>query len=292
MDYFNHPAASSGRLKNIFKSPKYAFIKQDTDEGRKSYFDIGHAFESMLISKYTDYKDITVPQQDSIPIPGDSIYRIFKTYVNMYPNGADNKEEELHKLCNEHSFYMNRRKDDHTLDKRLDLLREHYPYLDHMLDTQGKIILTDKEYDLCKTMTDWVLLSPLNEYLQQGQIEYQYADVYRYKTEQFKILPDIIYNNDTIIDLKTTGELPYKYAEVIHKNGYDFQVNYYAAILGMIRQREYKTKILITSKKDPTEPVLFDIPKIDIIPYLERFIQIQNGDTRDYPSSFIQYEIQ
>lgn len=268
--YYEHSSISQSQLKSLLISPK-AFTNEREAElyfEEKTHFIIGSAVDCMLTQSMEIYNQ-TYHVSNLNSKPSDTIKSIinmvFDNAVQHYGSRLGNINSEDYKeliidACDNHAYQS--RWSEQT---RINKICENYEYWEDLKASQGKIVLSQEEFNLINTI---VMSLRTNEatsvYFNAPEIHYQVPIYFEYMDVGCKALLDMVIFDrkaKTIqpIDIKTMGDYTITFPKSLRRRRYDIQAAFYTEALKYLYP-DYTIlpfKFIVESTTDPGQPLVF-----------------------------------
>ena len=273
--YFQNNAVSQSLLKQYLMHPRLIHKESEPDlyYGEDRHFTKGSLVDLIVTGNWED----TVPNVYHVV---DESIKLSDTVRSILHRTFDiEKESSLEGInfaslvtaCNEHSFYMNRYKEDVPAEEDWrvkTILKDENSlnYWNELYNSQGKILLTNDEYEKSFMVANSIINDKYTyPFFSDMEAVYQkefYTD-YDLADGTFPIpikgLCDVIFLDHKngikyITDIKTTAAHLANFNKSIFKFRYDIQVSFYkelAALCGFYPEYETKTQIFASSYADP-----------------------------------------
>jgi len=252
-EYFNNAAYSSRDLRSVMHSIRGFRTKQQSElfYEEKSYNIIGSMteilFADMLLNTFEF--DSLFYVDKIMQKPSDTVKSILHRTYNLVTQG----EELAHAMylsCDEHEYFMNRRKDDYTEDKRsIELFENNKVYYEMLESSGGRQIISLKEYDDSILMANALMKNNLVREVLEGKLYYQQPLFAQIEQVPLKRLPDFITSN-RIWDMKTTSDRTVDFERSIKRYRYDFQVVLYYLLAQMNDMKMENPGFIVINKTD------------------------------------------
>lgn len=269
-NYYNTVALNQSKLKKLQYGPDY-FLKED-EENNADYFIIGSALDCLLTHEYDFNEEFVVCDiEEPGQVVKDIVTEVFKQKQKLNVDWGLEKFKGLIESIIEMNGYFNSNWKMET--KVNEVLKKGTDYFNKLVFSNGKKILSTKNYELVKTMRNSIentkSCSIFNKDISKEEKNlnmvyiFQAPKYFSYKGFECKALLDVlIIDHDkkevSIVDLKTTSKRVVDFAEPFFKFGYDIQLAWY----GLPIKEEYKDynisyKMIVESTTFPGNPCCF-----------------------------------
>jgi hypothetical protein len=248
--YFASDALNQSSIKTILKKGMQYYLanrdKQVEDDDlyyeEKTHFVIGKAVDVKTTGTDEDFeRDFYLT--NLLKKPGATAMSILRLAFDMVSQETETPlpigyyQEHIHTACNREEYYMNRAKLDYREDKRVfEIISKGEEYWKELVDSRGKQILTEQEYECVKTVVFYFMNHPHTAHLFQERegidIVYQFPIYWVYEGVQCKGLIDMLiidHNRKMLlpIDIKTIGDYVMNFYKAVETRRYDIQACYY-----------------------------------------------------------------
>lgn len=230
MNYRNHPAISQSRLKRIINHPK-SYRENKPLQGAS--LSMGSLVDCLVLTP-DEFND-TFYLSKELEVPS-AIKEIWKSYYKECEtfNNFDVNDESL-LLTARNLDYRSKNKDEVVLQH----VKKHEEYFQAMVDSNGKIIISQTDLDQAEQIKQSLLTNQFTSHIFEETTDTQleiYWKMNDYPNLEFKSLLDMCtfnHDNKTIQprDLKTTGESTRNFKKSIYRFRYDFQAAFYTFAL-------------------------------------------------------------
>jgi hypothetical protein len=277
--YFTSEGLSQSELKKYLSHPRW-IGKEKVDE--LYYNEDLHLTKGSLLDLYVTQNDIAeevfqkhycLTEDFKISDKVKSIiHRIFdltneESLINV-------EREYVLFACDEHEYFLNRKKENIFDDKRYDLILNeevHHTYWNFLRVSGGKILISQEEYDKILLMTNSILSNKFtSEYFNLDSVKFQVPLYDRYNCEDSIIkrkgLLDMVSIDEKngiiyITDLKSSGQSLSSFISNIFRWRYDIQGDWYsdllASSLDLHSEMKIVFQIIACSFVEPTYPEVF-----------------------------------
>jgi len=270
--YFELDALSSSEMRSIIKGygAYRAYLARDKkDENKYDEFEkgdavtIGNGVDIILTEGREKFNELYV-SIESPNLPNDKPKEVIR---ELYENGITDlslpkSEPVIIAACEKHEYYNN----DVQWDRRLKVIREFQDYLNYLVNTSGKFVVTGYQQQSIDALVTIFYSKYADIFMKRGKlipeisIVFQYSIQWLHKKVHCKALLDcfIINKSDetielcngeivldpksfTVIDVKTTGYYSNQTYDLITKHGlYDIQIGHYILAADAISPDNYK----------------------------------------------------
>lgn len=290
-EYYNNPRLSQSKLKLLLSGPK-AFNEVKEPElffEEKKHFIIGGAVDCLLTQGEEIFNKnyyVSILNEK----PSDTIKSIIQEVFSVVTEPTEilsNHRDAILIACNNHN-YQNNWKDDTRINK----ICENYLYWLELLNSRGKIILSQEEYNTINSIVQSLKTHPVSESLFNfdefnKEIFYQFPIYFEYEKIEMKALLDIVIidhiNKEVnIYDIKTIGDEVINFYKSYSRNRYDIQAITYSIAMrqyldknGLEKYKINPFKFVVESTINIGNPCVFEMSE-------EAMIKAFNGASRRY----------
>lgn len=255
--YYEQDFMNQSLLKTLQHGIVYMKKKeQELSDNNKSYFKIGSAVDSMLTGDWFGLEyyvsNFEFNLSDTEQRITESVYNKIKDNCIVINSDITSYYDIIVSVIDEMNYQSNWK-----LETRVKKIVEKCSeYFRVLVESNGRIILTNSEYDLivsCVNRLKEVINNELSSLPTNSKVYYQLPLYFNYNDINCKSLLDMvivtesIVNGNTVIDvypidIKTTASTPKKFIKNSFFNyGYDFQADFYTLAL-------YKNKEMFSNK--------------------------------------------
>lgn len=279
--YFQNNAVSQSLLKRYLVHPR--LINKETEPdlyyGEDRHFTKGSLVDLIVTGKWEDVFDSTYHVVNESIKLSDTVRSILhRTFDIEQESSLENINfDSLVVACNEHSFYMNRYKEDvpASEDWRVKTIlkdENSLNYWNELHNSKGKILLTSEEHDKSFLIANSLVSDKYTSHFFENMEAVYQKDFYSdYDLEDgtypipVKGLCDIIFLDHKngikyITDIKTTAAHLGQFNKSIFKFRYDIQGSFYKELAKLCEfYPDYETKfqIFASSYADPHHAEIF-----------------------------------
>ena len=257
MEYLNSPAYNQSFLKKILGYPE-----DDKDEivpGIRKHISLGNTVDAIL--SYDNFDELISIYNTQEP--SELISKVINNAFKLDPYISDDSIIQAIDLC---GYKGNKNWD--TI-RRLEEIKQYSEYIEFLKNSNFKLILTEDQYNLAKTICSNLYTAKNTEYYISAEGYRQLPIYFKYEDIDCKALLDKVIETDTTIqpiDYKVTSSPLHQWKYVAKKFRYDFQAAFYTEALRYIYPNKTVLPFvfIVASSNPNTLPYVYKVEDEDL----------------------------